>query len=57
MPKFKDKIDLYDDKGKLLEKDVPLEAISPVVNPAIRKIVNLTKRSVVVSLEGIESCS
>jgi methyl-coenzyme M reductase beta subunit len=55
MPKFKDKIDLYDDKGKLLEKDVPLEAISPVINPAIRKIVNLTKRSVAVNLEGIES--
>jgi methyl-coenzyme M reductase beta subunit len=55
MPKFKDKIDLYDDKGKLLEKDVPIEAVSPVVNPAIRKMVNLTKRSVVVSLEGIEA--
>ncbi|WP_174590722.1 coenzyme-B sulfoethylthiotransferase subunit beta [Methanocella conradii] len=55
MPKFKDKIDLYDDKGKLLEKDVPLEAVSPVVNPAIRKIVNLTKRSVAVNLEGIET--
>jgi len=55
MPKFKDKIDLYDDKGKLLEKDVPLEAISPVINPAIRKMINLTKRSVVVSLDGIES--
>jgi methyl-coenzyme M reductase beta subunit len=55
MPKFKDKIDLYDDKGKLLEKDIPLEAISPIVNPAIRKIVNLTKRSVAVSLDGIEN--
>ncbi len=55
MSKFKDKIDLYDDKGKLLEKDIPLEAISPIVNPAIRKIVNLTKRSVAVSLEGIEN--
>ena len=55
MPKFKDVIDLYDDKGKLLEKSVPLEAISPVINPAIRKMVNLTKRSVVVSLEGIET--
>ncbi|HMK47585.1 MAG TPA: coenzyme-B sulfoethylthiotransferase subunit beta [Methanocella sp.] len=54
MPKYKDKIDLYDDKGKLLEKDVPIEAVSPIVNPAIRKIVNLTKRSVSVSLEGIE---
>jgi len=55
MPKFKDKVDLYDDKGKLLEKDVPIEAVSPVVNPAIRKIINLTKRSVMVGLEGIES--
>jgi len=55
MPKFKDVIDLYDDKGKLLEKSVPLEAISPVINTAIRKMVNLTKRSVVVSLEGIET--
>jgi len=55
MPKFKDVIDLYDDKGKLLEKSVPIEAISPVVNPAIRKMVNLTKRSVVVSLDGIET--
>jgi methyl-coenzyme M reductase beta subunit len=55
MPKFKDVIDLYDDKGKLLEKSVPIEAISPIVNPAIRKMVNLTKRSVVVSLEGIET--
>ena len=54
MPKYKDKIDLYDDKGKLLEKDVPIEAISPIVNPGIKKIVNLTKRSVTVSLEGIE---
>ncbi|MCD1296200.1 coenzyme-B sulfoethylthiotransferase subunit beta [Methanocella sp. CWC-04] len=54
MPKFKDVIDLYDDKGKLLEKDVPLEAISPLVNPTIKKLIGLTKRSVAVSLEGIE---
>jgi methyl-coenzyme M reductase beta subunit len=54
MPKFKDTIDLYDDKGKILEKAVPLEAISPVINPTIRKMINLTKRSVAVSLEGIE---
>jgi methyl-coenzyme M reductase beta subunit len=54
MTRFKDKVDLYDDKGKLVEKDVPIEALSPVVNPAIRKLVNLTKRSVAISLEGIE---
>lgn len=54
MPKYKDKIDLYDDKGTLLEKDVPLEAVSPIVNPAIRKLINLTKRTVAVNLEGVE---
>jgi len=36
--KYKDKIDLYDDKGKLLESEVPLEAISPLFNPAIESI-------------------
>jgi hypothetical protein len=31
MAKYKDKIDLYDDRGKVIEKGVPLEAISPLV--------------------------
>jgi len=30
MPKYQDKIDLYDNKGKLIDSDVPLEAISPL---------------------------
>ncbi|MBN1786469.1 MAG: hypothetical protein JW825_05755, partial [Candidatus Methanofastidiosa archaeon] len=29
MLKYQDKIDLYDNRGKLIESDVPLEAISP----------------------------
>jgi len=36
MAKYKDKVDLYDDRGKLIEKQVPLEAISPLYNAAIK---------------------
>ena len=54
MPKYEDKIDLYDDYGKRIAKDVPLEAISPLRNKAIQKIADLTKRTIAVSLAGIE---
>ncbi len=54
MPKYEDKIDLYDDYGKRIAKDVPLEAISPPSNKAIQKIADLTKRTIAVSLAGIE---
>lgn len=54
MAKYKDKIDLYDDKGKLIEKDVPLDAINPLYNPAIRRIASLAKRTIAVDLAGIE---
>ncbi|MBR3476119.1 MAG: methyl-coenzyme M reductase subunit beta, partial [Candidatus Methanomethylophilaceae archaeon] len=54
MPKYEDVIDLYDDNGKRIAKDVPLEAISPLRNNAIKEIVSLTKRTVAVSLGGIE---
>ncbi len=54
MPIYDDKIDLYDFNGKLLESDVPLEAISPMRNPAIANIIYNIKRSVAVNLSGIE---
>jgi methyl-coenzyme M reductase beta subunit len=54
MAKYKETIDLYDDAGKQLKSGVPLEKISPVVNPAIRKIIDLTKRTVAVNLGGIQ---
>jgi methyl-coenzyme M reductase beta subunit len=54
MAKYKDKIDLYDDRGKLIEKNVPLEAISPLHNPAIKRTVSLAKRTIAVDLAGIE---
>ena len=54
MPKYKDVIDLYDDYGKRIAKGVPLEAISPLRNNAIKKIASLTKRTIAVNLAGIE---
>jgi len=50
-----DKIDIYDDKGKLLESGVDLMDIAPTRNAAIQNIVKDTKRTVAVNLAGIEN--
>jgi len=55
MVKYKDTINLYDEKGKLVEENVPLEAISPLHNPTIQKLVKDVKRTVAVNLAGIEN--
>jgi len=55
MPKYKDVIDMYDNRGKKIASQVPLEAINPLRNAAIQKIASLTKRTVAVSLAGIEN--
>lgn len=49
-----EKIDIYDDRGKLLESGVDLVEIAPTRNKAIQKIVTETKRSVAINLAGIE---
>jgi len=49
-----EKIDIYDDRGKLLESGVDLIDIAPTRNDAIQKIVTETKRSVAINLAGIE---
>ena len=54
MPTYEDRIDLYGSDGKLLESNVPLEAVSPMLNPTIENIVQEVKRSVAVNLAGIE---
>ena len=54
MAKYSDTIDLYDDEGKLLKSNVALDKISPLVNPATREIIDLTKRTISVNLGGIE---
>nr|P12972.1 RecName: Full=Methyl-coenzyme M reductase subunit beta; AltName: Full=Coenzyme-B sulfoethylthiotransferase beta [Methanothermus fervidus]AAA72193.1 methyl coenzyme M reductase beta subunit [Methanothermus fervidus] len=55
MPKYEDKVDLYDDRGNLVEEQVPIEALSPLRNTAIKKIIHDIKRTVAVNLEGIEN--
>lgn len=55
MAKFDDKVDLYDDRGSLAVSNVPIEALSPLRNPAIKSIINGVKRTVAVNLEGLEN--
>ena len=54
MVKGKDSIDLYDDEGKLLKSGVELSKVSPLVNPGILKLIDLTKRTIAVNLAGID---
>ncbi|ENN96464.1 methyl coenzyme M reductase I subunit McrB [Methanocaldococcus villosus KIN24-T80] len=55
MMKYKDTINLYDAKGNLVEENVPLEAVSPLYNPTIQKLIKDVKRTVAVNLAGIEN--
>jgi len=54
MAKYKETCDLYDDEGKLLKSGVTLDKISPLVNPGVKKIIDLTKRTVAVNLNGLD---
>jgi len=54
MAKYTETIDLYSDDGKLLKGGVTLDRISPLVNPATSKIIDLTKRTINVNLGGIQ---
>ena len=53
--KLEEKVDLYDERGNLLVRDVPLWAISPLRNPAIKKIVSLVVRAGAIDLAGLET--
>jgi methyl-coenzyme M reductase beta subunit len=50
-----DKIDLYSDRGVLLKSDVDINAVSPLRNAAMQRLISLTKRTVAVNLAGIEN--
>ena len=50
-----DKIDLYSDRGVLLKSDVDLNAVSPLKNAAMQRLIALTKRTVAVNLAGVEN--
>jgi len=54
MAKYADKVDIYNDMGQKVGSNIPLESLSPLRNAAIKRIINLTKRTVAVNLAGIE---
>lgn len=49
-----DTVDIYDDRGKLLESKVDIMKLAPTRNKAIKKIILDTKRSVAISIAGIQ---
>ncbi|NLI63063.1 MAG: coenzyme-B sulfoethylthiotransferase subunit beta [Methanosarcinaceae archaeon] len=49
-----DTVDLYSDRGQLLESNVNIKDLAPTRNKAIQKIIMDTKRSVAVNLGAIE---
>lgn len=53
--RYKDKIDIYSDAGECIAENIPLEAISPLVNPYIRQFLRFIKSTAFVDLQKIES--
>ncbi len=53
--RFKDRIDLYSDTGDCIAEDIPLEAISPLINPYIRKFLKFIKSTAFIDLKKIET--
>ena len=52
--KYKDKVDLYSDEGKVLAEDIPIEALSPLRNPYMHEIYLTMKKTVVIDLKKLE---
>ena len=52
--KYEDKVDLYNDEGKLLAEDIPIEALSPFKNPYMGEVYKAIKKTVVVDLKKLE---
>ena len=52
--KYKDKLDLYSDEGKVLAEGIPVEALSPLRNPYMGEIYVTMKKTVVVDLKKLE---
>jgi methyl-coenzyme M reductase beta subunit len=49
-----DTVDIYSDRGQLLESNINIRDLAPVKNKAIQKIIMDTKRSVAVDIAGIQ---
>jgi methyl-coenzyme M reductase beta subunit len=52
--KYDDKIDIFDDLGNNLIEDLPIETISPLINPFMLRILDFFKRTAFVNLRKLE---
>lgn len=53
--KFEDKIDIYNDLGKCLAEDLPIETLSPLNNPYMIEVLSFFKNTAFVNLRKIEN--
>ncbi|MHA1384862.1 MAG: coenzyme-B sulfoethylthiotransferase subunit beta [Candidatus Helarchaeota archaeon] len=53
--KYKDVFDLYSDTGECIAEDVPLEAISPMYNPYLQKILETFNSTAFIDLEKVQN--
>ena len=52
----KDTVDLYDDLSNCIARDIPLQALSPLYNPYMKKVLDLFKRTAFIDLAKLEKC-
>jgi methyl-coenzyme M reductase beta subunit len=50
----KETVDLYDDLGNCVGREIPLQALSPLYNPYMREVLDLFKRLAVIDLGKLE---
>ncbi|MHA1300150.1 MAG: coenzyme-B sulfoethylthiotransferase subunit beta [Candidatus Helarchaeota archaeon] len=53
--KYKDKVDLYDSRNNCLASDIPIEALSPLHNSYIQKVLDFVKRTAIVNLGKLQN--
>ncbi len=53
--KYKDIFDLYSDTGECLAEDVPLEAISPMYNKHVQKLLKIFRTTAFIDLEKVQN--
>ena len=52
--KYEDKIDIYDDMGKNIVEDIPIESLNPLLNPYMLKIIDYFKRTTFINLKRLQ---
>ncbi|MHA1651614.1 MAG: coenzyme-B sulfoethylthiotransferase subunit beta [Candidatus Helarchaeota archaeon] len=52
--KYQDYVDIYSDKGKVLGENIPIEALSPLYNPYINKLLQIVKSTVFIDLAKLQ---